>query len=269
MNISIIVPCEEEGIEKLREDFLPVVCELALSEPVEVIFVDDGSKDKTWDLLIQTFGKLERQSGLTFKFEHHPVNRGLGAAIRTGLAASGGDVVVTTDSDGTYRFTSIPTLLRYLKPGVDIVTASPYHPEGAVVGVPGYRLLLSQGASLLYRLILAGLGMNVHTYTALYRAYRRPVVDSVKFESNGFLAGTELMVKAMLMGYRVAEYPTVLYSRQHGISKAKLARIVRAHLSFQWKVLLHRLGVRPLVERQSYVAAVNARQAETSACTQP
>ncbi|MFC1466939.1 MAG: glycosyltransferase family 2 protein [Candidatus Brachytrichaceae bacterium NZ_4S206] len=261
MSISIVIPCynEEEGIEKLRADLLPVVSKLALSEPVEVIFVDDGSTDKTWDLLIQVFGNLKQEAGLTFKFERHQVNRGLGAAIRTGLAAAGGDIVITTDSDGTYRFTSIPTLLSYLKAGIDIVTASPYHPQGAVMGVPRYRLVLSQGASLLYRMILAGLGMKVHTYTALYRAYRRSVVDSVKFESNGFLGGTELMVKAMLMGYRVAEYPTVLYSRQHGVSKAKLMRTIRAHLSFQWKVLLHRLKIHSLFDSHSPVATtVNA-----------
>jgi dolichol-phosphate mannosyltransferase len=249
MTISIIIPCfnEEDGIEKLQNELLPVARSLAESQPVEVIFVDDGSRDATWRRLNDAFGAQPDNAQLTTKIVRHETNLGLGAAVRTGLAASTGDIVVTTDSDGTYTFSSIPRLLEYLQPGVDIVTASPYHPDGGVENVPAYRLMLSQGASLIYRMLLAGSG--VHCYTALYRAYRRPVIESVQFESNGFLGGTELMVKAMLMGFSVAEFPAVLRSRVHGVSKAKLARTIRSHLRFQRRVLLHRLHIRPLVER--------------------
>ena len=62
--------------------------------------------------------------------------------------------------------------------------------------------------------------------TALFRTYRRKVVENVPFESNGFLAGTELMVNAMRMGYQVAEYPTSLYSRVFGEPKVKLREVV-------------------------------------------
>lgn len=82
----------------------------------------------------------------------------------------------------------------------------------------------------------------------LFRAYRRKVIEHMSFESDGFLAGTELLVKGMLLGYRVAEYPTVLHSRVSGMSKAKLARTILAHLNFQARVLLHRLNLVSLVE---------------------
>ncbi len=154
-------------------------------------------------------------------------------------------MIVTTDSDGTYRYTEIPSLLSHLTVDVDVVTASPYHPAGGVAGVPGYRLVLSRGSSLIYRILV---DRHVHTYTSLFRAYRRSVIEHVSFASNGFLAGTELMVKAMLAGYRVAEYPTVLYSRVYGVSKAKLARTIVAHLRFQGRVLLSRLGWAPLIK---------------------
>jgi dolichol-phosphate mannosyltransferase len=122
-----------------------------------------------------------------------------------------------------------------------IVTASPYHPDGGVMNVAGYRLVLSRGSSFLYRILV---DWRVHTYTALFRVYRGEVVKSIAFESNGFLAGTELMVNAMLQGYQVAEYPTVLHSRQNGVSKAKIMRTIRAHLKFQGEILLRRLGFR-------------------------
>jgi dolichol-phosphate mannosyltransferase len=172
------------------------------------------------------------------KFERHEVNRGLGAALRTGFASAHGQVIVTTDSDGTYKFSEIPAMLSYLSQDVDIVTASPYHPEGEVVGVPGYRLVLSRGSSAIYRVLV---DWHVHTYTSLFRAYRREVVENITFESDGYRAGTELMVKAMLAGYRVAEYPAALHRRVFGVSKAKLVSTIIGHLSFQGTVLLHRL----------------------------
>lgn len=236
MDLSLVIPCynEIENIPKLQTEFFPVAAELARTRSVEVIFVDDGSADGTGQALKKAFGH-GNVAGVSVKIECHPVNRGLGGAIRTGLAAARGEIVVTTDSDGTYQFSEIPALLSYLKPEVDLVTASPYHPAGEVDGVPAYRLILSRGSSTMYRLLAS---RHVHTYTALFRAYRRSVIENVPFESNGFLAGTELLVNAMRMGYRIAEYPTVLRSRVFGESKAKLARTIQAHLNFQVQVLM-------------------------------
>jgi dolichol-phosphate mannosyltransferase len=240
--LSIIIPCynEAESVASLHAGLLPVVANLAATRgPVEVIFVDDGSRDGTLEALKSTFDDGESQ-GVAFRYAQHAANRGLGAALRTGFAAAQGDLVVTTDSDNTYRLEEIPALLDCLTPAVDIVTASPYHPKGGVENVPGYRLVLSQGSSLMYRVLV---NRHLHTYTALFRAYRREVVKSVDFEADGFLAGTELLVYAMQRGYVVAEYPTVLHARVAGVSKAKLMRTIRAHLGFQGRVLLHRMGV--------------------------
>jgi dolichol-phosphate mannosyltransferase len=239
MDLSIIIPCynEAENVPKLEKEFLPVIQKLTERYSVEVIFVDDGSSDGTYDALRTAFASLLLPN-ISFEFRQHPTNLGLGAALKTGFAKFQGTKVVTTDSDGTYRFETIPDMVAYLDRGVDIVTASPYHPNGGVVGVPKYRLILSQGASFLYRLLVE---WKVHTYTCLYRAYRREVIDQIKFESNGFLAGTELMVKGMLKGFVVAEFPAVLHRRVFGASKAKLARTVFAHLQFQWWVFLYKL----------------------------
>lgn len=256
MDISIVIPCynEADNVSKLQNEFFPVANELAENRTVEVIFVDDGSTDATWEVLNAAFGGQAQADGVIVRFERHEKNRGLGAALRTGFAAARGQLVVTTDSDGTYRFGEIPKLLASLSPGIDIVTASPYHPGGGVAGVPGYRLVLSRGASALYRVLV---DWKVYTYTALFRAYRRSVLDHVQFQADGFLGGTELMVKAMLMGYRVAEYPAVLYRRVFGVSKAKLARTIKAHLRFQAKILLYRLHLAPL---DGHVAGKEAQQ---------
>jgi dolichol-phosphate mannosyltransferase len=248
MLLSIVVPCynEEESVPLLPTTFLPtvralpgvLVGDVERVDSVEVIFVDDGSRDNTYLALRDTFGSL-REPKITFRIEKHAQNRGLGAALRTGFAAATGDIIVTTDSDGTYRFETIPELLALLRPGVDIVTASPYAPGGSIANVPAYRIVLSKGSSTIYRAVV---DRRIYCYTALYRAYRSEVVKRIPFEADGFLAGTELMVKAMLQGRRVVEYPTVLYSRAAGTSKAKLVRTIRAHLGFQAAVLSHRAG---------------------------
>jgi dolichol-phosphate mannosyltransferase len=247
MDLSLIVPCynEVESVAKIKSELWPIVAELAKTRSVEVVFVDDGSRDGTWQALNDTFGQGDACLGIAVRFERHEVNRGLGAALRTGFAAAQGQIVVTTDSDGTYKFSEIPILLSYLAPDVDIVTASPYHPKGGVAGVPPYRLVLSRGSSAIYRFLV---NWHVHTYTSLFRAYRQKVVRQVPFESDGFLAGTELLVNGMLMGFRVVEYPAVLYSRIFGTSKAKLARTILAHLKFQTRVLLRRLNLAPPVK---------------------
>lgn len=238
MSLSIVIPCynEVDNIPKIQDELFPVVAKLAERQPVELVFVDDGSSDGTMPALKEVL-PAACPDGVSVKFAIHPHNLGLGQAIRTGFAQASGDVIVTTDSDGTYKFSSIPALLDCLRDDVDIVTASPYHPQGGVAGVPPYRLILSQGSSFLYRILV---NWNVHTYTCLFRAYRREVIENVPFYASGFLGGTELLVKSMFQGYRVAEYPAVLYSRVHGVSKAKIMRTIKAHLQFQASILFNR-----------------------------
>lgn len=252
MKVSVIVPCynEEDNIEKLRVEFFPVI-EKLLGVPmpdggqiksVEVVFVDDGSQDNTFDALKEAFDTLDRQF-VSVVFIKHETNLGLGAALRTGFKAITGDIVVTTDCDGTYPFSAIPGLFEYLRGDVAFVTASQYHPKGEIVDVPGYRIFLSRGCSFLYRVLL---NWKIRTYTSLFRAYHREVIERVPFEANGFLGGTELMVKAMLKGYRVDEFPTALHNRMFGVSKARLLQTITSHLIFQGQLLLHQFHIRSL-----------------------
>jgi dolichol-phosphate mannosyltransferase len=192
--------------------------------------VDDGSRDRTPVLLKEAVMGDDR-----FRIVTHEVNRGLGAAIRTGFQHASGDIVVTTDFDRTYDYATIPTIIDLLESsGADLVTASPYHPEGAVMNVPQYRLLFSYGASLLYRLLVS---WHIHTWTALFRAYRRAVIEAVTFESDDFLAGAEILVRTIQKGYRVTEYPTTLHSRTFGQSSIRIAKVTIAHIKFQLRLL--------------------------------
>lgn len=234
VDLSIVIPCYNEAanVARLDQTLLPIVEQLARTSSIEVILVDDGSQDETAELLLAL---AERYPEIVVV--PHLQNQGIGAALRTGFAAARGSWVVTTDADGTYRFAELPTLLACCGPDVDVVTASPYHPRGGVANVPAYRLVLSRGASSLYRLIVGG---RIHTYTALFRAYRRQVIDAVPVRYDGFLAVAQLLTEASLNGFRIAEYPTVLHVRQYGQSKARVARLTLQHLRFMAGLLRRR-----------------------------
>jgi dolichol-phosphate mannosyltransferase len=232
MKLTVIIPAynESEGVEQTAASVKSVLPQLRAKYELELLFINDGSKDNTEALLKAAFSDEPAARVIS-----HEVNKGLGAAIRTGFSHATGDIVVTTDFDGTYPFPKIVPLLEQMeRDKSDIVTASPYHPQGGVEGVPRYRLMFSFGASLLYRILVK---WHIHTWTALFRAYKREVVQNAKFESTGFLAGTEILVHALRSGYTVTEFPTVLHTRTFGQSSIKIARVTWAHIKFQSSIL--------------------------------
>ncbi len=222
--VSIVIPCfnEEKGLPSLISKLESVKNCLLESFEVELVFVDDGSTDATYKLLDE---KYQNVKGV--QMVKHIQNRGIGAALRTGFSKTSGDIIVTVDSDCTYDPEEIPYLLSYLKDGVDVVVGSPYHPKGKCLGVPGYRFLLSKWLSLIYSFLLKS---DIHTYTGLFRAYRRSVLDELHFVSDGFVALAEILIKIILGGKKVVEYPTTLCVRQYGESKLKILKTIFEHL---------------------------------------
>jgi len=234
---SLIIPCfnEAEGIPQLCSRLRELCAGLSLNGGTEVIFVDDGSVDGTADVIRREGG------GLPYRIVTHERNLGLGHALRTGFAESRGREVVTLDSDCTYEPMQAIPLLELLRQGNDVVTGSPYHPDGEVVNVPGWRLLLSKTLSHLYWIIVP---VHLYTYTSCFRAYRREALAVLDSRDPGFLAVTELLVSAILKGLRVAELPARLTSRRFGQSKIRTAAVAMSHLRYLARVLLARAGGR-------------------------
>lgn len=236
-SLSIIIPCynEEEGISQLAEKLNPAVTILEKKYSVELIFVDDGSIDQTNQLLHEYYG-----NNLYTKILKHEKNKNLGAALRTGFAAASGDFVAALDSDCTYDPSLLQPLLQLLDEKTDIATVSPYHPQGKIGNVPRYRIFLSKGASFLYRVLL---DWHLYTYTAMVRVYKKEVIKNISFEQNNFLGVTELLVKAMLQGYKVKELPAELQVRKFGVSKMKMLpiKVIKDHLALMSKVIKYKI----------------------------
>jgi glycosyltransferase involved in cell wall biosynthesis len=171
------------------------------------------------------------------KLLRHERNRGVAAAIITGIRAASNEIVCSIDCDCSYDPMEIQNMVPRLGDG-DLVTASPYHPDGQVLNVPRWRLFLSRTLSWIYRRVL---GKDLFTWTSCFRVYRRSKVAGMELENGGFLGIAEMLVRMLRRGSVVKEYPTLLESRLLGASKMKTMRTVRGHLGLLWQVLRGRV----------------------------
>jgi dolichol-phosphate mannosyltransferase len=227
--ISVVIPVfnEEAGIAQLQER-LAVVREKWRERRVEFVFVNDGSSDATQLVLENTFGNDPQ-----CRIVKHAVNRGIGAAFRTGFSNSQGSIICTIDADCSYGPENLYSLVTALdEQNADIAVASPYHPQGKVEGVPRWRLVLSKGCSLFYRTVAP---VRLYTYTSVFRAYRKPVVDAVELRENGFVSAAEVLIRAAEQGFRITEVPMTLHARKIGQTKMKILRTIREHLRLMAK----------------------------------
>ena len=219
--VTIVVPCynEADGLPSL----FARLAELQRDggRGWHVLFVDDGSGDRTFARLLAS-ARSERWARVL----RHPINLGLGAALRTGFQYTDSPIVCTIDSDCTYPPERLPDLVRLIEEGADIATASAWHPESRSAQGNPIRIGLSRAVSGLYKLLI---GQDVHTFTCLFRAYRRETLDRFPFRSDGFAAVAEIMLRGMLGGCRVRELPMRLESRRFGESKLKVGDAIVAH----------------------------------------
>lgn len=222
--VSIVVPCYNESatLPFLANTLDDLEARLGARYALRYVFVDDASTDDTAARLDALFGQ---RPGV--QVVRHPQNRGVAGAIHTGIRAADTAVVCSIDCDCTYDPLVLGEMIPKLTDGVDLVTASPYHPDGGVQNVPGWRLGLSKGASALYRGVVGG---GLHTYTSCVRVYRREAVADMELADQGFLGVAELLARLVKSGRTVVEHPAVLRSRVFGHSKMKTARAIRGHL---------------------------------------
>jgi polysaccharide deacetylase family protein (PEP-CTERM system associated) len=232
--ISIVVPCynEELILPYLANTLTSLAATLAADYDLSFAFVDDGSADGTWAALVRLFGDRADCTLL-----RHGANRGVAAAILTGIRHVETEVVCSIDCDCTYDPHQLRSLIPMLKEGVDLVTASPYHPQGQVRNVPAWRLALSKSLSFGYRRVLHH---QLATYTSCFRVYRREAVDGLPLREGGFLGVAEVLGLLDLAGARIVECPAVLEVRLLGRSKMKIARTVAGHLRVLARLALAR-----------------------------
>jgi polysaccharide deacetylase family protein (PEP-CTERM system associated) len=223
--VTVVVPCfnESQSLRYLNNTLQSLTKTFGEEYAFTFVFVDDGSTDDTWATLNTLFGGRE-----DCRLVRHEQNHGAARSIQTGLRHAETQVVCSIDCDCTYDPHELARMIPLLTDDVDVVTASPYHPQGKVRNVPGWRLFLSRHLSRLYRLVLR---QKLFTYTSCFRVYRKQTTAALEIRHPGFLGVAEFIAQADLAGRRIVEYPTTLEVRVLGHSKMKVLQTIAGHLS--------------------------------------
>lgn len=230
MTVSVVIPLynEEENIEALHERLSGVL--KGLSHEHEVIYVDDGSTDKTLLLLEKIQGSDPSVVVLSLRR-----NFGQTAAFAAGFDFARGDVVVTMDGDLQNDPNDIPKLLELIKDH-DLVSGWRKKRMDSFFS----RRLPSIAANWLISKVT---GVKLHDYGCSLKAYRRDVIKNLKLygEMHRFIPAV-----ASWYGVRIAEVETVHHPRLMGKSKYGITRTVKVVLDLITVKFLQSFSTRPL-----------------------
>jgi glycosyltransferase involved in cell wall biosynthesis len=228
--ISVVIPVLDE-----QENVVPLTAEVrgvlrSLGRRHEIIFVDDGSRDGTTDLL-RTLAQKHPEVGLIVFRK----NFGKAAALLAGFERSRGDFVITMDGDQQDDPAEIPRLLERLEQGDDLVSGwkrKRRDPPGKVIPSRIFNLATS----------MIG-GLRLHDYNCGLKGYRRAVIDNLDLYGE---LHRYIPVLAHRKGFRVGELAVNHRPRRHGRSKYGFGRYSKGFLDLITVFFLTRFTRRPL-----------------------
>lgn len=231
MDLSVVIPVfnEEENLAAL---YSRLKDELeSLDRSYEIIAVDDGSTDRSFDILKDLHAQDEDLIVVRLRR-----NFGQTAAFAAGFALAEGDVVVTLDADLQNDPADIPRLLDVIEQGHDVVSGWRLDRKDPFLT----RRLPSMIAN---RLISEITGVHLHDYGCSLKAYRREVIKSINLygDLHRFIPAI-----ASWLGVSIAEVPVTHYPRQHGQSKYGLSRTFRVLLDLLTVRFLLSYSTRPI-----------------------
>ncbi len=211
----VIIPTynEKENIEKIVRTIFSLV------RPYHILVIDDGSPDKTGDII-----KSLRSN--EFKNNLHLIERsgklGLGTAYICGFKwalENGYDYIFEMDADFSHNPKDLIRLHEACLNGADLTIGSRYKSGVNVVNWPIGRVLISYFASVYVRIIT---GMNIRDATAGFKCYKRQVLEAINFDEikfKGYAFQIEMKFTAWKMGFKIVEIPIVFTDRKEGSSK--------------------------------------------------
>jgi glycosyltransferase involved in cell wall biosynthesis len=232
--LSVIIPAynEETGIAEIVERVLAVKPALdGVGVGLELVVVDDGSRDRTGEIV----GKYPG-----VRLVRHPVNKGYGAALKTGFAAGTGELLGFLDADGTYPPENFPALCEKALNGADLVVGS--RRSGADTQMPLVRKI---GNFIWSNLITLLGGARVVDPASGMRVFRREILERLYPLPDGLNLTPVMSTRAIHEGVRLVEVP-IPYAERVGRSKLSVVRDGSLFLySIVWTILTYN-PVRPL-----------------------
>ena len=189
--ISVFFPCynEQDNIPTLAGKALEVLS--AIADDYQIILVNDGSSDQT-----RQVAQKQADNNEHVELVSHEINRGYGAALRTGFLSAQKELVFYTDGDNQFDIAELPRLLD-LKDKYDIVS--------------GYRIkrqdpFIRKLNAALYNIALFILfGLRIKDVDCAFKLYKRELFDKIEITSNGALVDAEILIKAKKLGYSIGQ----------------------------------------------------------------
>ena len=215
--LSLIIPARDEQ-DGLATTIEHITDELSPHQvPYEIVVVDDGSTDRTWQVLTE----LESRFAL-LRAMKNPGPYGFGRALTYGLERMAGDAAVIMMADDSDDCADVVRYWHKLDEGFDCVFGSRFMERGCVTGYPRLKLLLNR---LFNRSLVHLFRIPLDDTTNGFKAYRKRVLFGCQpFRSAGFELNVELPLKAILRGYSWTVVPVTWRGRRSGTSKFWLLR---------------------------------------------
>lgn len=231
--LSVVIPAynEEDGIAAIMHRVLSVRDDLekANIQKLELVIVNDGSRDKTAEIASQIAGKEQDVRVIS-----HPTNKGYGAALKTGFAAASGELIGFLDADGTYPPEYFPALCQKALNGVDLVIGS--RMAGEQSEMPFTRRI----GNIFFAGMISLLGGQRITDSASgMRVFKREVLEKVYPLPDGLNLTPIMSTRAIHEGIHMLEIP-IPYSERVGRSKLSVVRDGSIYVqSITWTVLTY------------------------------
>ena len=191
---------EEDNVEPMIADLLAALPEFA--ERFEVIVVDDGSRDRTFDRASAVAARDPR-----VRVVRHEVNRGYGAAVWTGLVSGTMEYAFFTDGDRQFDVHQIADLIRAL-PGHDVVVGYRVNRQDNAI-----RIANAHAWNWLIRLLF---GVPVRDVDCAFKLFDRRVLQGLAIEAGGAMFSSELLARLKARGARIVEVPVRHLPREKG-----------------------------------------------------
>lgn len=230
----VIAAYNEESVMQEHIRQLITTLEERPDIPWELILINDGSTDLTGEIINAAAQGDQRVVAL-----HLWRNYGQGRALREGFARSVGDFIITMDADLSYGPEYIWKLYdEIITKQVEIVLASPYTTQGTTENVPFLRLFFSKWGN---RYLSKMSPYQISVLTCVVRIYRREVLEELFLTADGMEMQIEVLMKANLMRYKVAEIPAHLKWKKNTttgnkkrVSKMRILSNINMSLQMGW-----------------------------------
>lgn len=221
--LSVVIPCrDEEGCIASTVQHLQV--ELGLHQvPFEIVAVDDGSTDRTWEILQSLCGSIPELRLVQNRGAH-----GFGRAVARGLDHMKGDAAVIMMADESDDCRDVVRYWKKLNEGFECVFGSRFIKGGGVIDYPRIKLLLNRLANYFLRVLFR---IKLNDTTNAFKAYRREVIEGCRpLISPHFNLTVELPLKAIVRGYTWTTIPITWRNRRSGQAKLKITEMGSRYL---------------------------------------